>query len=285
MNENWRQLVPTLDNWLADAASQLAAAGIPSARLDSELLLCHTLRKNRSYLRAHGDEPLSARDDEIADARLSLRLDRVPVAYIIGHKEFYGHSYHVSTATLIPRPESEALIELLRKIMPSNLSLLPEKLRLADVGTGSGILGITAKLLYPELDVSLIDVSRHALKVAAKNAGSLNADVTTIHGDLLAEYPFQADIILANLPYVDPAWERSPETNHEPVVALFAHDGGKALIHQLVIQTKQKLRPGGWLILEADPSQHHAIVQDAKQYGLRLADFEGYGLVLKKEAS
>lgn len=285
MNENSLPLALAINDWLADATRQLVFAEIPSARLDSELILAHTLRKNRSYLHAHPEEPLTDRSIEIANARLSLRLERVPVAYIIGHKEFYGRKFSVTTATLIPRPESEALIELLKQVVPRNISLLKEKpLRLVDVGTGSGNLGITAKLLYPELDVTLSDVSRHALKVAEKNALDLQAEVTILYSNLLADYPFTADIIIANLPYVDTQWERSPETEHEPASALFAANNGKALIYELLVQTKDTLVNGGSLILEADPQQHQAIITEAKKYGLLLSGQDGYGISLEKIA-
>ena len=283
MNVNSLPQTPAINDWLADATRQLTSLSIPSARLDSELILAHTLRKTRSYLHAHPEEAMTARTLEIADARLALRLERVPVAYIIGHKEFYGRQFYVTTATLIPRPESESLIELLKQVIPRNSSLLNERpLRLVDVGTGSGSLGITAKILYPELDVTLGDISRHALKIAEKNARSLETEVSIVHSNLLASYPFSADIIIANLPYVDPEWERSPETDHEPADALFAANHGKALILELLVQTKDKLINGGSLILEADPEQHADIIKEAKQYGLLLSGQDGYGLLLEK---
>jgi len=273
----------TVNDWLAEATHQLVFKNVPSARLDAELLLAHTLRQPRTWLHGHGDDELEDRMIEIANARLDLRIDRVPVAYIIGHKEFYGRRFKVTTATLIPRPESEALIELLKKALPKNESLLNERpLRLVDVGTGSGILGITAKLEHPELDVTLADISRHALKVAATNATTLQADVALLQSNLLAEYPFVADIIVANLPYVNPEWERSPETNHEPPLALFAEKNGLALIFELLTQTKAKLVNGGKLLLEADPEQHPEIVKEAIKNGLVLTETNDYAILLEK---
>ena len=282
MNENSLPQALAINDWLADATRQLVFAEIPSARLDSELILAHTLRKNRSYLHAHPEEIMTARATEIANARLALRIERVPVAYIIGHKEFYGRQFAVTTATLIPRPESEVLIELLKHAVPRNLSLLKENIILVDVGTGSGALGITAKLLYPELTVSLVDISRHALKIAEKNAKDLNVDVAILPSNLLADFPFTSNIIVANLPYVDPEWERSPETEHEPADALFAANNGKALIFELLVQTKDKLANGGFLILEADPEQHADIIAEAKKYSLLLSEQDGYGLLFEK---
>lgn len=273
----------TVNDWLAEATHQLVFKNVPSARLDAELLLAHTLREPRTWLHGHGDDELEARMVEIANARLDLRLDRVPVAYIIGHKEFYGRRFKVTTATLIPRPESESLIELLNNALPRNESLLNERpLRLVDVGTGSGILGITAKLEHPELDVTLTDISRHALKIASSNATILNAEVAFLQSNLLAEYPFAADVIIANLPYVNPEWERSPETDHEPPMALFADRNGLALIFELLTQTKSKLVNGGKLILEADPEQHPDIVKEAIKNGLVLTETNEYGILLEK---
>lgn len=273
----------TVNDWLAEATHQLVFKNMPSARLDAELLLAHTLRQPRTWLHGHGDDELEARMVEIANARLDLRLDRVPVAYIIGHKEFYGRRFKVTTATLIPRPESEALIELLTSAVPKNESFLNERpLRLVDVGTGSGILGITAKLEHPELDVTLVDISRHALKVATTNASVLQAEVDVQQSNLLASYPFMADVIMANLPYVNPEWERSPETDHEPALALFAEKNGLALIFELLTQTKSKLINGGRLILEADPEQHADIVKEAIKNGLVLTETNEYGLLLEK---
>lgn len=275
----------TLSQWLAAAQKKLESAGIPTARLDAELLLSHTLRKPRTWLHSHHDDELSDRQHEIVNARLDLRLDRVPVAYIVGHKEFYGRRFKVTTATLIPRPESETLIELIEEAMPSNASLLPtEPIKLVDVGTGSGILGITAKLEHPELDVTLLDISRYALTVAEENARSLEAAVETTQSNLLQNYPFSATIIVANLPYVDPEWERSPETDHEPAEALFAHNHGLALILELIEQTATKLTLNGYLILEADPEQHAAIIKHASKFGLVVQKQQDYGLLLNKIA-
>jgi release factor glutamine methyltransferase len=268
--------------WLADATVALSAAGIPSARLDAELILAHTLRKNRTYLHAHPDHVITDREREVADARLALRLDRVPIAYIIGHKEFYGRRFHVTQSTLIPRPDSEVLIELSRRVLPEITRQSQAFVRLVDVGTGSGALGITAALEFPDVDVTLTDTSNHALLVAKKNAKALHADVRFLHGDLLSTYPFEPHIIIANLPYVDTSWERSPETRHEPALALFAVNNGLALIYRLIIQAKNQLAPHGALILEADPRQHAAITARAEQYGFLTEKIDGFGIVLRR---
>lgn len=267
----------TIDEWLKQSATRLAEASISSAKLDAEILLAHTLNSPRTYLHAHGDEKIDPRRLEIAEVRLALRLDRTPIAYIIGHKEFYGRRFNVTPATLIPRPESEAMITLLKKVArQTELPLSTEAPKLVDVGSGSGCLGITAKLELPNLDVTLLDTSRHALTVAETNAKRLGAQVVTLKSNLLQSYPFHAQYILANLPYVSRNWEVSPETQFEPDEALYANDDGLALIHRLIEKTPSHIAPGGSLFIEADPRQHQAVIKKAAKNGLTLQATEGF---------
>ena len=268
--------IPTsIQAWLRDSAEMLADRGITSALLDAELILAHTVRKNRTWLHAHHDERLTERQLEIAHARLQLRLDRTPLAYIIGHREFYGRLFKVTPSVLIPRPESEAIITCLRHYGPHTG-------RLIDVGTGSGCLGITAKLEMPALDATLADNNRHALAVARENAARLHAHVDIIQSDLLSATFGIFDGIIANLPYVDASWERSPETNCEPAEALFANDNGLALINKLLVQTDTALNNSGWLYLEADPRQHAAIITKASNLQLVHCITDGFCLVFQK---
>lgn len=281
MSANSLPQTPAINGWLRAAAAEMSALGIDSARLDAEIILAHTLRKPRTFLHAHGDEPLSLREYEVANARLQLRLDRVPIAYIIGHKEFYGRSFRVTTATLIPRPESEVMIELLDELLKQPGSLAYKTL--VDVGTGSGCLGITAKLEHPDLSVTLLDVSNYALKIAEQNAKSLSADVTILRSDLLKQYVLQADIILANLPYVDASWEVSPETRHEPSLALFADKNGRDLIEKLIPQAASHQPAHGLLLIEADPWQHSALISVAGDYGYSHLQTREYIIALMKD--
>lgn len=281
MSANSPLQTPAISEWLSGATSEIHAIGVDSARLDAEIILAHTLRKPRTFLHAHGDEALSLREYEVANARLQLRLDRVPIAYIIGHKDFYGRSFRVSTATLIPRPESEVMIEVLGELL--NQPHAPGYKTLIDIGTGSGCLGITAKLEHPDLSVTLTDISNYALKVAEQNAKSLSADVTILRSDLLKQYALQPDIILANLPYVDESWEVSPETRHEPSLALFADKNGRDIIEKLVPQAASQQLAHGLLLLEADPWQHSALISLAGDYGYSHLQTRDYIIVLTKD--
>jgi len=289
MNANSQPPTPVINDWLNNATSRLSDVDITSARLDAEMLLSHAFHKNRTYLHAHDNDHINQKTLIIANNYLAQRLDRTPIAYIIGYKEFYGRKFAVTPETLIPRPESEDIITTLKSILISdstlseltpNPQLLPSTYHLPyttyqlpsttyhllDVGTGSGCLGITAKLEFPDLDVTLTDISTNALKVAKINAKNLSVKINLVTSDLLLNYTDKADIIIANLPYVDKLWERSAETNHEPQLAIFAGNHGLALNKNLIERSSNSLTNGGYLIIEADPVQHTELIKYAKKH-------------------
>lgn len=267
----------TISFWLKNAAKSLKDAGIPSARLDAELILANTLRKNRTYLHAHLDEEIDPRRVDIANARLDLRLDRVPMAYILGYKEFYGRKFAVSPAVLVPRPESEDMISL---FLDATAGEIEQKV-LIDVGTGSGCLGITTALERTNISVILSDISKDALRIAEKNADEHRARVKIQQQSLLNGQLKPVDYIFANLPYVDKDWEVSPELQYEPKIALFTEDGGLKLILELIQQAPRYLTPNGQLFIEADPTQHERIIQAAARQNFKLATIQRYIIVLR----
>lgn len=267
----------TISFWLKNAAKSLKNAGIPSARLDAELILANTLRKNRTYLHAYLDEEIDPRRVDIANARLDLRLDRVPMAYILGYKEFYGRKFTVSPTVLVPRPESEDMISL---FLDATAGEIEQKV-LIDVGTGSGCLGITAALERTNISVILSDISKDALRIAEKNADEHRARVKIQQQSLLNGQLEPVDYIFANLPYVDKDWEVSPELQYEPKIALFTEDGGLKLILELIRQAPRCLAPNGQLFIEADPIQHERIIQAAAKQNFKLVTIQRYIIVLR----
>ena len=268
-----------ISTWLKHATEHLKNAGITSAQLDAELLLANTLRKNRTYLHAHLDEEVDPRRIDIAEARLSLRLDRVPLAYILGKKEFYGREFDVSPSVLVPRPESEEMINMLLKLAPQG----NQPRTLIDVGTGSGCLGITAALELPDnWHIVLSDISSKALSVAEKNAKKLGAKVFTQKQSLLLGQFEKLDCVLANLPYVDKSWKNtSPELRHEPSEALYASEGGLKLIRELIQQAPKHLADEGLLLIEADEEQHQTIIAFGRQNGFLHLESSGLIVVLR----
>lgn len=251
----------TLSDWLKYGIDMLTKVDAPSPRLDSEVLLGHLVGVSRTYLHAHPEHELDTRQVEIYRSMLTLRQERVPVAYITGHKQFYGRSFLVNPNTLIPRPESETIIDILKT--------LPRFKTLIDVGCGSGCLGISAQCELPNIELTLADISTSALVITKKNTVKHAATAHIVRSDLLADIgPGSFDVIVANLPYVDKTWHTSVELKHEPRLALYAENRGLALISRLLEQVPHRLNKGGHLLLESDPVQHAAIISQAQKYGL-----------------
>jgi len=263
----------TIKEWLEFASKKLSLAGIPSHKLDAEILLADSLGVEKTYLHAHPEYTINKSKHRLINKRLNQRLKRLPIAYILGKKEFYSRDFKVNKNTLIPRPESEAIIDSLKNIIKNN-----DNIRLVDVGTGSGCLGITAKLEFPKINVTLLDKSSKALKIAHLNAKLLSADVRIKKNDLLSKYKENLDIIIANLPYVDKSWDISPETVYEPSLALFADDNGQCLIKKLIYQASGLLNDSGLLIIESDPIQHEALINYSNKFNLKLLCKDNYVL-------
>lgn len=268
----------TIADWLQRATAQLADSGSQSARLDALLLVSDLCGQNTAWTLAHSEQVLSSDQLPELDHTLRRRLQGEPMAYIRGHQEFFGRTFRVTPDVLIPRPETEALAELLLALPRTTGD------RLLDVGTGSGCIAITAKLEAPELHVTATDVSELALQVAKRNARQLAADVEFRQQSLAAspDNHDQFTFIVANLPYVDRGWERSRETGFEPALALYANDDGLELIKELIEQCQTALRPSGFLLLEADPRQHQAICSWANAHGLRPDTQRPFALSFKR---
>ena len=283
MNVNSQPLVPTsVKNWLDYATGQLIVCDIDSASLDAELILANELGVDRTYLHAHYDDLIDKKIIFNANNKLSQRLKRIPLAYIYSQKEFYGRNFQVSTDTLIPRPESEQMIECLKELFTASKLNISNSLKLIDIGTGCGALGITAKLEFPTLRVTLTDISLPALNIAKINSKKMSADVTLIQSDLLENYNHTPDIILANLPYVSPDWSYLKDIDYEPALALYADNDGKELIEKLLIQVSKKLKNNGFILIEADPCQHGSLIEYAAKLSLKKYSQSGYIISFKK---
>ncbi len=203
---------------------------------------------------------------------------------------FYGRDFAINPDVLIPRPETELMIDavlnlvgkpFLPGVKPSKAKL-PKKLKILDVGTGSGCIAITLKLEIPEAIVEASDVSEKALKVAKENARDLKADIKFVKSDLLEDVECSPDLLVANLPYVDKDWDwiDRESLSKEPSIALFADNHGLALIEKLIDQAAERRIIN--LILEADPCQHEAIIDYAKTKNYRKDETRGFILVFSK---
>ncbi len=256
---------------------------IPSSRLDSEILLAHVLGVDRTWLITHDDEQIDNLAMEKFKQLVAHRAKREPIAYLIGKKEFYGRTFFVNQHVLIPRPETESIIDVVKYLS------IPAGSTVIDVGTGSGIVGLTVGLEIADLKkVIASDISIEALRVAKQNFDSLKPPTATdfIHSNLLYFWDetshTKPDLIVSNLPYVDRSWQTSPEVKHEPALALYADVGGLELIYRLIKQASSALKKNGFLVLEADPEQHQSIIIFAKEHDFTLVLIEGYAIALQR---
>lgn len=230
--------------------------GLASARLDAELLAAHAFGMSRIELYAHFDRPLAAA--ELANYRdlVSRRLAGEPVAYLLGHKEFWSLDLLVDSRVLIPRPDSETLVE-------EALDRAGPGIRIADVGTGSGALALALAKARPEAQVFATDISSDALAVARANAERLGLAVTFLQGDLAQPLVSAGrfDLIVANLPYIPSADidGLATDVRSEPRLALDGGADGLALVRGLVAGAPEVLQPGGCLALEVGAGQAGAV--------------------------
>lgn len=251
------QAQPTLRQVVADASARL---GSSDARHEAELLLLHVLERPRSWLFAHATDPLAANDQAAFEALLARRVAGEPVAYLTGRRGFWTLDLEVDPATLIPRPETELLVELALERLPPDQSL-----QLADLGTGSGAIALALASERPQAQVLATDASPGALAVAARNAARHDLrNVRFAEGGHDWYAPLQGarfDLIASNPPYIasdDPHLEQG-DLRFEPATALASGPDGLDDIRRIVDGGQAQLRPEGWLLIEHGWDQGAAI--------------------------
>ena len=248
---------------LAGTRAALAKAGISYAWLDAEILVAHVLHVSRERLHSHPEQRLTQPQRRRLRRLAGRRAARVPVPYLTGEREFYGHMLAVNPAVLIPRPESELLVELAIDWLNAH----PAARRVIDLGTGSGAVAIAVAKAAPQVRIAARDVSARALRVAAENIARhrLRRRIVTVQADLLRGAG-PADLILANLPYISGKQRRvrPRELKYEPALALDGGEDGLALIRTALSQAPAVVKPGGALLFEYDPAQTRRIVRLAQ---------------------
>ncbi|HZR98062.1 MAG TPA: peptide chain release factor N(5)-glutamine methyltransferase [Chloroflexota bacterium] len=276
---------------LASATRALRAAGVPLPELDALLLAAHALGLGKASLLAHPERALTAAEAARLDALVTRRADRVPLAYLLGEREFYGRDFRVTPDVLVPRPETELLVEVAMEWLRER----PATGWAADVGTGSGTLAVTLAAERPGLRVVATDRSPAALAVAAVNAArhAVAARTHLVCTDLLGGVAGPLGLVVANLPYIPSdaiAGLMLEVARHEPRLALDGGPDGLAPIRRLLAQAPARLAPGGLLLLEIGGDQGPAVRAEAARLlpGADIAvlkDLAGHDRVLRARMS
>jgi release factor glutamine methyltransferase len=239
---------------LTEAIARLAAGNVPSPRLNAELLLMFALNCDRAYLFAHPERELTVDEISRYEAALAERARGVPAQYISGHQEFWGMDLIVTPAVLIPRPETEHVIETVLELQ-GKLEARIARPRIADVGTGSGCIALALAKELPNAEIHATDISAAALEVAKANAArhQLELRIRFRQTDLLEGLQPPFDYVVSNPPYVGESDEDQVQLEvrkFEPRNAVFSGPHGTEVIARLIPQAHAALRSGGWLVME-----------------------------------
>ncbi|HTE58508.1 MAG TPA: HemK/PrmC family methyltransferase [Verrucomicrobiae bacterium] len=253
--------------WLHYAIEKLETAGITTARLDSQVLLADEMKQNRAWVLAHMDVPVTEETQKRLEKLVGERANHVPLAYIRGKTEFYGREFLIDRRVLEPRPESETMIDVLKK-----LPIGDNPLQIVDVGTGSGALAITAKLELPKATVTAIDIDPGCLVVAQANADKYRVDIDFRQGDLLQPLGTEIRelvITLANLPYVPDSHQVNQAAMHEPKLAIFGGPDGLDPYRKLFEQAAELSQRPAYILTESLPPQHRQLALIGARFGFR----------------
>ncbi|MCA9324620.1 peptide chain release factor N(5)-glutamine methyltransferase [Candidatus Saccharibacteria bacterium] len=253
----------TIEAWLKRSIDMLQAADVSTARLDCLVLLEDILNTNRTQILAQPERILTEVERQILDELIANRANHTPLAYLRKKSEFYGRAFYIDERVLEPRPESETMIDLL-------LKLKPKAPKIADVGSGSGALGITAKHELPNSHVTLLEIDADALAVSQKNAQQHKVDVQVLQSDLLKATDEHFDLLLCNLPYVPESFHINTAATHEPRLAIFGGLDGLDLYLKLFEQVNKRKSKPSYILTESLPTQHHQLATLARKHGYTL---------------
>lgn len=238
-----------------------------SPQLDAEILLCHAMQKPRSFIHTWPEHIIDEPQQAILNALIDRRIQGEPVAHLTGTREFWSLELTVTSDTLIPRPETEHLVEQALTHIPMDTPC-----QIADLGTGSGAIAIAIAHERPLARIIAIDSSQPALEIAALNASRHHINnIEFRHGHWLNECTNDFDVIVSNPPYIRPDDPHLQQVGlmYEPQAALVAADNGLADIRQIAKQARQRLKPGGWLLIEHGYDQQQAVIDCLQQFDYR----------------
>jgi len=248
---------------VAECIQQALKQGL--ARVDAQILLLHAMARplhDRAWLLAHDTDLLTEAQQHNWDQALHRRLQGEPVAYITGHKDFFGLTLHVDARVLDPRPDTEILVEWALELLPAG-----QAARVLDLGTGSGAVALALKHQRPAAQVTAVDASSDALAVASANAQRLNLPVQCVLSHWMDAVPGPFDLIVSNPPYVAEGDPHLTALTHEPLSALTSGADGLDDIREIIAQAPSRLTAGGWLLLEHGWDQANAVQDLLRETG------------------
>ncbi len=259
----------TISDFITNTTKTLKTAGIESARLDCLVLLGDAFGQDRAYLLAHPETEIPQTTEVELNTKVIQRVKHTPLAYIRRRAPFFGCEFEVNKHVLVPRPESEVIIALLKNLP------LPDNPRIADIGTGSGCLGITAALEFKKAHVDVYDVDKNALNVASANVAKYNVAVGCHQSNLLNACSKPYDVLLANLPYVPDNYAINRAAGHEPKLALFGGDDGLDIYRRFWQEVAGLKYLPQFILTESLLTQHDPLAHIAISSGYRLKTSEG----------
>jgi release factor glutamine methyltransferase len=252
-----------LRSWLQSASAQLAPIS-DNASLDAQVLLAHFLQKPRSWILAHDEIQIDENLETALNEALSQLHNGMPLPYIIGHWEFYALDFLVTPDVLIPRPETELLVEKALDWLDAH----PQRRRATDIGTGSGCIAVSLAKHTPNLSITAVDISPAALTIAAQNAAAngVQSKINFVRGNLTQALQSQFDLICSNPPYI-PSYKLPglAVTKHEPSLALDGGPEGLDAIRILLADVPRLLAPGGLMLIEIESGQREAVLDLAHE--------------------
>ncbi|WP_282823975.1 peptide chain release factor N(5)-glutamine methyltransferase [Pelomonas sp. V22] len=250
---------------LGIGAAQTRAIAAGLERIDAQLLLAALLGVDRAWLLIHGDDALSNEQAERFERWLAQRLDGVPLAYLVGEKEFHGLMLKVDRHTLVPRPDTEVLVDWALELMPEG-----QAAEVVDLGTGSGAIALALAHRRPAAKVTAVDLSPGALAMARANGQALGLQVEWLQGNWWQPLAGRAfDLIVSNPPYIAGDDHHLPALRHEPLSALTPGGDGLDSLRILIADAQAHLRPGAWLLLEHGWDQAPAVADLLRAAGFR----------------
>jgi release factor glutamine methyltransferase len=246
------------DSWTVQEAMDTARSrGLD--RLDAQILLSHVLIRPRSWLLAHDDFRLDAQQVHNLRALIDRRASGEPIAYLLGEKEFHGLTLRVSPDVLIPRPDTETLVDWALELLSGELGALMQP-KVIDLGTGSGAIAVALKQAYPSASMTALDMSAAALDIARQNAQRLGLDIGFEQGDWWeAVCSHRFHLAISNPPYIAGHDPHLAALKHEPQLALTPGGDGLDAFRQIIEDAPEHLEPGGWLLLEHGYDQAGAV--------------------------